>query len=76
MEAKLRARQLTSHIHRKGKRGKPLPAQTKRSNWTKPTVPVRVEHVFDAQVGNMGATLVHIIDLVRAKVRIGMKDLA
>jgi len=35
MEKKLRARQLKSHIHHKGKRGKPLTAQAKGS---KPTV--------------------------------------
>ncbi len=31
MEAKLRARKLKSHIHRKGKPGKPLTAQAKGS---------------------------------------------
>ncbi len=35
MEAKLRARGLKSHIHRKGKRGKPLTEQAKVSNRTK-----------------------------------------
>jgi hypothetical protein len=50
MKAKLKARKLTSHIHRKGKRGKPLTEQAKGSNRTKSSVRVRVEHLFGAQV--------------------------
>lgn len=76
MEAKLRARKLKSHIHRKGKRGKPLTEQAKGSNRTKSAVRVRVEHVFGAQANDMGGTLVRSIGLVRAKARIGMKNLA
>jgi IS5 family transposase len=57
MEAKLRDRKLMSHIHRKGKRGKPLTKPAKGSNWTKSTVRVRVEHVFGAQTNDMGGTM-------------------
>ena len=76
MEAKLRALKLTSHIHRKGKRGKPLTEQAKGSNRTKSSVRVRVEHIFGAQANDMGATLVRTIGMVRAKAKIGMKNLA
>jgi IS5 family transposase len=76
MEAKLRARQLKSHIHQKGKRGKPLTEQAKGSNRTKSTVRVRVEHIFGAQANDMGGTLVRTVGLVRAKAKIGMKNLA
>ena len=76
MEAKLKARKLTSHIHRKGKRGKPLTEQAKGRNRTKSSVRVRVEHVFGAQANDMGGTLVRTIGLARAKARIGMKNLA
>ena len=76
MEAKLRAQKLTSHIHRKGKRGKPLTEPAKGSNRTKSSVRVRVEHVFGAQANDMGGTLVRTIGMVRAKARIGMKNLA
>jgi len=89
VEAKLRNRKLKSHIHRKGKRGKPLTDQAKGSNRTKSTVRVRpsrackgmhcqatVEHVFGAQANDMGGTLVRTIGLVRAKAKIGMKNLA
>jgi len=76
MEAKLRALKLKSHIHRKGKRGKPLTEQAKGSNRTKSSVRVRVEHIFGAQSNDMGGTLVRTIGMVRAKARIGMKNLA
>ncbi|WP_444460013.1 IS5 family transposase [Rhodobacter capsulatus] len=76
MEAKLRAWGLKSRIHRKGKRGKPLSEQGKASNRTKSTIRVRVEHVFGAQANDMGGTLVRTIGLVRAKAKIGMKNLA
>ena len=35
IETDLKARGLTSHIHRKGKRGKPLTEQAQKSNRTK-----------------------------------------
>ena len=76
MEARLRARGLKSRIHRKGKRGKLLSEQAKASNRTKSRVRVRVEHVFGAQMNDMGGTLVRTIGLVRAKAKIGMKNLA
>jgi IS5 family transposase len=76
MEAKLRDRKLKSRIHRKGKRGKPLTEQAKGSNRTKSSVRVRVEHVFGAQANDMGGTLVRTIGMVRAKAKIGMKNLA
>jgi IS5 family transposase len=76
MEAMLRARTLTSHIHRKGKRGKPLTEQAKSSNRTKSIVRVRVEHVFGAQTNDMGGTLARTIGIARAKAKIGMKNIA
>jgi len=76
IETTLRAAKLTSHIHRKGKRGEPLTEQAKGSNRTKSTVRVRVEHIFGAQANDMGGTLVRTIGLARVKARIGMKNLA
>ena len=76
METKLRDHKLKSHIHRKGKRGKPLTEQAKGSNRTKSTVRVRVEHVFGAQTNDMGGTLVRTIGLARARAQIGTKNLA
>ena len=76
IEATLKARKLTSHIHRKGQRGKPLTGQASKSNRTKSSVRVRVEHIFGAQANDMGGVLVRTIGLVRAKAKIGMKNLA
>ena len=76
MERKLHALKLRSHIHRKGKRGKPLTEQAKGSNRTKSSVRVRVEHIFGAQGNDMGGTLVRTIGIVRARAKIGTKNLA
>ena len=72
----VRRMKLKSHIHRKGKRGKPLTEQAKSSNRTKSAVRAWVEHVFGAQTNDMGGTLVRTIGMVRAKAKIGMKNLA
>ena len=71
IEAKLCAQGLKSRIHRKGRRDKPLTEQGKSSNRTKSSARVRVEHVFDAQINDMGGTLGRTIGLVRAKAKIG-----
>ena len=76
MDGTLRDRKLKSHIHRKGKRGKPLTEQAKGSNRIKSSVRVRVEHVFGAQVGGMSDTPVRRIGMVRARAKIRMKNLA
>ena len=80
MAAKLRDRKLKSHIHCKGKRGKPLTERAGRANQTKSASRaigrVRVEHFLSAQANDMGGTLVRTIGLVRARAKIGMKTLA
>ena len=75
IEAKLGEKGLKSRIHRKGHRNKPLSEREKRGNKTRSGVRVRVEHVFGAQANDMGGTLVRSIGLVRAKARIGLKNL-
>ena len=76
IEAKLEEKGLKSRIHRKGHRSKPLSEREQRGNKTRSKVRVRVEHVFGAQTNDMGGTLVRSIGLVRAKARIGLKNLA
>ena len=76
MEARLRDRKPKSHIHRKGRRGKPLTAQAKGSNRTKSKARARVEHVFGARTNDMGGTMVRTIGIARAKAGIGMKNIA
>ena len=75
IEAKLEEKGLKSRVHRKGHRNKPLSEREKQGNKTRSRVRVRVEHVFGAQVNDMGGTLVRSIGLVRAKARIGLKNL-
>ena len=67
---------LKSRIHRKGYRNKPLSEREKRGNTTRSKVRARVEHVFGAQSNDMGGTLVRSIGMVRARARIGLKNLA
>jgi len=76
IEAKLEEKGLKSRIHRKGHRNKPLSERSMRGNKTRSKVRARVEHVFGAQTNDMGGTLVRSIGLVRAKARIGLKNLA
>ena len=75
-EAKLKEKGLNSRIHRKSHRNKPMTERQKRGNKTRSKVRARVEHVFGAQSNDMGGTLVRSIGLVRAKARIGLKNLA
>ena len=76
IEAKLKARKLTSRIHRKGYRNHPLQDWEKAVNRRRSRFRARVEHVFGAQQNDMGGTLVRSIGLVRGRARIGLKNLA
>ena len=75
-EARLRAKGLRSRIHRQGRRDRPLTARERRGNGTRSTVRARAEHVFGARSNDMGGVLVRSSGLVRAKARIGLKNLA
>ncbi|OEJ64860.1 IS5 family transposase, partial [Magnetovibrio blakemorei] len=76
IEDMLAGKGLTSRIHRKGRRNKPLTKREEQGNNTRSKVRVRVEHIFGAQSNDMGGTLVRSIGLVRAKARIGLKNLS
>lgn len=76
IETMLKDKGLKSRIHRKGRRNKPLTRREEQGNNTRSKVRVRVEHVFGAQSNDMGGTLVRSIGLVRAKARIGLKNLS
>ena len=76
IEATLVERGLKSRIHRKGRRNKPLSERETQGNKTRSKVRARVEHIFGSQSNDMGGTLVRSIGLVRAKARIGLKNLA
>ena len=74
-EAMLEARGLVSRIHRKKPKGRPMPRRTRRANAVKSAVRSKVEHVFAQQKGLMGA-VVRTIGLARARVKIGLLNLA
>ena len=73
---RLREKGLRSRIHRRGRRNRALTERERRGNRTRSTVRARVEHVFGARSNDMGGVLVRSIGLVRAKARIGLKNLA
>jgi IS5 family transposase len=75
IEAQLKVRHLRSKIHCKGYRNKPLTTQQQAHNRGRSRIRARVEHVFGHQVTAMGGKLVRTIGLVRARLKIGMKNL-
>lgn len=75
IEAHLNTTGLRSKIHRKGYRHKPLTAQQKAHNRCRSRIRARVEHVFGHQVTAMGGKLIRTVGLVRARLKIGMKNL-
>lgn len=65
-----------SQIHERGKRNQPLGEKQRERNKEKSKVRVRVEHTFGAMVNEMGSKLIRVIGENRAKVCIGLKNLA
>lgn len=74
-EEMLSRRGFVSRIHRKKPKGRPMPERTRISNARKSRVRSAVEHVFAHQKGLMGL-VVRTIGIARAKVKIGMANLA
>ncbi len=74
-EEMLAERAMTSHIHRRGSRGKPLTPRQQAANRIRSKVRVRVEHVFGCQ-HSMGGKCVRTIGILRATTKIGMQNLA
>jgi len=76
VEERLAEQGLTSHIHRRGSRGKPLDPRQEAANKTRSKVRARVEHVFGCQHNSMGGKFVRTIGIARATMKIGMQNLA
>ena len=64
-ESWLTANGMTSQVHRKKPRGRPMPQRTSRANGRKSAVRSKVEHVFAQQKARMGLTI-RMIGLARA----------
>jgi IS5 family transposase len=73
-ELSLEAMGYRSHVHKKGKRNKPLSERDKKSNKRKSMVRVRVEHVFGSITNEQGGLNFNVIGLSRTAVKIGMMN--
>ena len=75
IEGQLKKRNLRSPIQYKWYRDKPLIPQQTRTNQGLARIRARVEHVFGHQARAMGGKLIRPIGRVRARVKIGLKNL-
>lgn len=73
-ETALEAMKYRSHIHKKGKRNKPLTERDKKANTRKSKVRVRVEHVFGSITNEQGGLYFRVIGLARTAAKIGMMN--
>jgi IS5 family transposase len=71
----LARRGFVSRIHRKKPQGRPMPERIRIANAQKSKVRSAIEHVFAHEKGLMGL-VVRTIGLARAKVKIGLANLA
>ncbi len=74
--AELEAAGYRPRIHRKGTRKRPLSPREEKGNHTRSKTRSRVEHVFGIQSKVAGDLTVRTIGLVRAKMKIGLRNLA
>ena len=74
-EAWLKEAGYRSHIHTKGRAGKPLSDTQQRANKKRSKVRVRVEHVFATHKPMVG-DIVRTIGYARARVKLGMINMA
>lgn len=74
-EAFLANNGMTSRIHRKKPKNRPMPAHIKRGNATKSTIRAAVEHVFGRQKAG-GALFIRTIGLSRAEASMTLANMA
>lgn len=72
----LKERGFREHIQRKGYRNRPLSGWEKQGNRTRARIRARVEHVFGVQFQMAKDLVVRTIGLVRARTKIGLRNLA
>lgn len=72
----LTKRGFRGHLQRKGCRHKKLTEREKQGNYTRSKTRSRVEHIFGVQAQRAGSLIVRTIGLVRAKAKIGLRNLA
>lgn len=74
--SELKKRKFREHLQRKGCRHKKLTDREAQGNRTRSRIRSRVEHVFGVQAKRAGRLIVQVIGLVRAKTKIGLRNLA
>ena len=74
-EAWLADRMLTSQIHRRKPKGKPMPRATAKANAAKSAIRAKVEHVFAHQKNRFGL-FIRTIGLLRAEAKLTLANLA
>jgi len=72
----LKSRGFRDRRHRKGCRQRKLTEREKRGNHTRSKIRCRIEHVFGVQAQRAGNLIVRTIGLVRAKAKIGLRNIA
>lgn len=71
----LSAGEYRSQVHKKGKRNQALTERNKSANRKKSKVRARVEHIFGSMKNEQGGMFIRVIDLARAKTKIGLMNL-
>lgn len=64
------------HIQRKGSRHRPLTPREQEGNRTRSKIRSRIEHIFGVQAQRAGNLLLRTIGIARARVKIGLRNLA
>jgi IS5 family transposase len=72
----LNERGFRCHIQRKGYRYKKLNERQIKSNYRRAKIRSRVEHIFGVQAMRAGSLLIRTIGIIRAKAKIGLRNLA
>jgi IS5 family transposase len=75
-EASLQEQGLTSHIHERAYRNKPLTAEQEAANTERSGMRVRVEHIFGHIETAMNRCYAHTIGFARAQAKIALENLA
>ena len=74
-EAVYKKKKIINKINEKGYRNKPLTEEQKASKGEKSGIRARVEHLFGFVENSMNDSFVRIIEMTRAKAKIGMMNL-
>ena len=73
---RLKARTFRERLQRKGCRYKKLSKREQQGNRTRSKIRARIEHVFGVQAMRAGVLIIRTIGLVRARCKIGLRNLA